>query len=319
MLIIAHRGCSYPGYNQNTIRSFKKVMDQGAPAVEFDVQVTQDQELVIVHNLDLTEVSTGTGVVSGSTKNYIRSLWAGKPEQGQDKIPLLQELIDLAASYPPERRAVLHLELKGPGSGLVTRDLLTQVLEAGTLRPQDFFISSFLWKELDPIRESFPQIPFALLAGAIDRLGFIQSNPQVEPWIPQIFAYPMELYMLPKDKTLDQLDQRFNQVGCPAEVQRPIAEICEQSWSGQFYTQELIDAAVSRGAYSLNLWHLSVQESFVHRAHQAGLKVFVYTVNDETEVRRLQAIGADGFFTDFYELFLGFAKKGVGLGKDENG
>ena len=304
MLIIAHRGCSYPGYNQNTIRAFKKVMDQGAPAVEFDVQVTQDQELVIVHNLDLTEVSTGTGVVSGSTKDYIRSLWAGNPDRGQDPIPLLQELIDLAATYPPTNRAVLHLELKGPGSGQVTRDLLAQVLEAGTLRPEDFFISSFLWQELDPLRQSFPQIPFALLAGAIDRLGFIQAHPQAEPWIPSIFAYPMELFMLPKDKTLDQLNHRFAQVGCPQEIQQPIRTICQQSWSGEFYTQDLIEAATTRGAYSLNLWHLSVHESLVQRAHQAGLKVFVYTVNDVQEVQRLQSIGVDGFFTDFYQDFL---------------
>lgn len=306
MLIIAHRGCSYPGYNQNTIRAFKKVMDQGAPAVEFDVQVTKDQELVIVHNLDLTEVSTGTGVVSSSTKGYIRSLWAGNPKRGQDKIPLLQELIDLAATYPPDNRAVLHLELKGPGSGLVTRDLLTQVLKAGTLRPEDFFMSSFLWEELDPIRQSFPQIPFALLAGAIDRLRFIKDNPQVEPWIPKIFAYPMELYMLPKDKTLEQLNQRFAQVECPEEIQQPIRSICQQSWSGEFYTQDLINAATSRGAYSLNLWYLSVQEPLVRSAHQAGLKVFVYTVNDKQEAQRLQAIGVDGFFTDFYQEFQDF-------------
>ena len=38
MIFRGHRGCSYPGYNQNTIRAFAKVAQEGVPAIEFDVQ-----------------------------------------------------------------------------------------------------------------------------------------------------------------------------------------------------------------------------------------------------------------------------------------
>ncbi len=53
MILIGHRGCSYPGYNQNTIRAFNKVVQEGVPAIEFDVQLCGDGQLVVIHNLDL--------------------------------------------------------------------------------------------------------------------------------------------------------------------------------------------------------------------------------------------------------------------------
>jgi glycerophosphoryl diester phosphodiesterase len=41
---------------------------------------------------------------------------------------------------------------------------------------------------------------------------------------------------------------------------------------------------------------------FIARAHERGLKVFVYTVNQPEDIDRLQALGVDGIFTDFPEL-----------------
>jgi len=40
---------------------------------------------------------------------------------------------------------------------------------------------------------------------------------------------------------------------------------------------------------------------FIGRAHECGLKVFVYTVNSSEEIDRLQALGTDGIFTDYPE------------------
>jgi glycerophosphoryl diester phosphodiesterase len=40
----------------------------------------------------------------------------------------------------------------------------------------------------------------------------------------------------------------------------------------------------------------------VEKAHAAGLKVYVYTVNTATSIARMRAIGVDGVFTDFPEL-----------------
>ncbi len=44
-----------------------------------------------------------------------------------------------------------------------------------------------------------------------------------------------------------------------------------------------------------------VTARFVERAHRRGLKVFVYTVNDPGDIKRMEAMGVDGIFTDFPE------------------
>jgi glycerophosphoryl diester phosphodiesterase len=45
------------------------------------------------------------------------------------------------------------------------------------------------------------------------------------------------------------------------------------------------------------LGHTKAQ--FVDKAHQNGLKVFVYTVNEPGQIEAMRQIGIDGVFTDF--------------------
>ena len=47
-----------------------------------------------------------------------------------------------------------------------------------------------------------------------------------------------------------------------------------------------------------------VDEKFLRSAHQRGLKVFVYTVNQPDNIARLKELGVDGVFTDFPELVI---------------
>jgi glycerophosphoryl diester phosphodiesterase len=55
-------------------------------------------------------------------------------------------------------------------------------------------------------------------------------------------------------------------------------------------------------AYSVHVQSDLASARFIARAHERGLKVFVYTVNSSQEIDRLQALGVDGIFTDFPEL-----------------
>jgi glycerophosphoryl diester phosphodiesterase len=56
------------------------------------------------------------------------------------------------------------------------------------------------------------------------------------------------------------------------------------------------------GAVSVHTPVSLVNRAFVRDAHRRGLKVFVYTVNDTEELKRLRAMGVDGVFTDYPEL-----------------
>lgn len=55
-------------------------------------------------------------------------------------------------------------------------------------------------------------------------------------------------------------------------------------------------------AYSVHAQISIASARFIARAHERGLKVFVYMVNSPEDIDRLQALGVDGIFTDFPEL-----------------
>jgi glycerophosphoryl diester phosphodiesterase len=55
-------------------------------------------------------------------------------------------------------------------------------------------------------------------------------------------------------------------------------------------------------AYSVHPRIDIVNEEFIKKAHQLGLKVFPYTVNQPEVIAHLESLGVDGIFTDFPEL-----------------
>ncbi len=52
-------------------------------------------------------------------------------------------------------------------------------------------------------------------------------------------------------------------------------------------------------SYSINFPSGCVTRELVEEAHQKGLKVFVYTVNEPEEINKIKAMGVDGIFSDF--------------------
>ena len=303
MLIIGHRGCHYDGYNQNTIRAFRKVFDEGAPAAEFDVQLTSDGRLVIVHDLELDKVSTGTGLVAQTSSRTIQTLSAGNPPRGRDAIPFLEDLLDLAEEYPAETRPVLHMELKGKGTGAPAAEMAARRIAENRLAPHHFLVSSFLWDELEQFSSLCPGVDTALLAGAVNRERLLDTYEGIAPWIPVFFAYPLEKFMLPRTTDPDELKRMIVDNNCPPHVVAALQNEVKLAGSGAYYDASLIAAAEKYNAVSLNLWHTSVSETIVSQAHEAGLKVLAYTVNQPEDARRMQDLGGDGFFTDFYSQF----------------
>ena len=57
--------------------------------------------------------------------------------------------------------------------------------------------------------------------------------------------------------------------------------------------------ATQLGAVSVHCDRAFIDDRLVLDAHQRGLEVFVYTVNDQREALRLKALGVDGIFCNF--------------------
>jgi glycerophosphoryl diester phosphodiesterase len=63
----------------------------------------------------------------------------------------------------------------------------------------------------------------------------------------------------------------------------------------------LIDAAMRMNAWSINPDHKLVNLEFCATAHQRGLQVYVWTVDDPDEMRRQISAGVDGIMTNYPE------------------
>ena len=68
MKVFAHRGFSGK-YPENTMLAFKKAEEVGCYGIELDVQLTKDDEIVIMHDETIDRTTSGTGNI----RDYIRN------------------------------------------------------------------------------------------------------------------------------------------------------------------------------------------------------------------------------------------------------
>jgi glycerophosphoryl diester phosphodiesterase len=75
-LVIAHRGGAGLA-PENTIRAFKLSEQLGVDAVELDVRMTKDEQIVVIHDEKIDRTTNGTGYVSDYTLAELKRFDAG--------------------------------------------------------------------------------------------------------------------------------------------------------------------------------------------------------------------------------------------------
>ena len=74
--VIGHRG-NRAHAPENTLESFREAVTLGVDAVEFDLRVSRDDALVVMHDQTLDRTTDGSGSVAMRTVAELRSLDAG--------------------------------------------------------------------------------------------------------------------------------------------------------------------------------------------------------------------------------------------------
>nr|WP_245802725.1 glycerophosphodiester phosphodiesterase family protein [Belliella pelovolcani] len=95
-MISAHRGGPYPGFPENSIEAFENVLNHTPAIIEFDVALTKDSVLVLMHDNTLDRTTNGSGKVIDMTFEEIRSLRL-KDKDGNLTdfiVPTLEEVLD---------------------------------------------------------------------------------------------------------------------------------------------------------------------------------------------------------------------------------
>ena len=96
----AHRGASAYA-PENTLEAFLLAAEQGADGVELDVQLTKDDEIVIMHDETIDRTTSGTGNIRDYTYQELCLVDCyGKFEGEYDfqRIPTLRECVLLRTS-----------------------------------------------------------------------------------------------------------------------------------------------------------------------------------------------------------------------------
>jgi glycerophosphoryl diester phosphodiesterase len=96
-LVIAHRGDS-AHRPENTLASFQSALEVGAALVEFDVQLTRDGHVVVIHDPTVDRTTNGRGRVGEMSLVELRALSAGYPDRfgssyAGERIPTLAEVL----------------------------------------------------------------------------------------------------------------------------------------------------------------------------------------------------------------------------------
>jgi glycerophosphoryl diester phosphodiesterase len=153
-LNVAHRGAS--AYEpENTLRAFRRAIELGADMSEIDLHLSQDGELIVMHDYTVDQTTNGHGAIKELTLAEIKQLDAGQGEP----VPTLQEVIDLVRG-----RNGLYIELKAEGTPGATVELLR------ANRFTDYaqvIVGSFQPDLVRETKELAPELTVSLLVGPV--------------------------------------------------------------------------------------------------------------------------------------------------------
>lgn len=110
---VAHRGAS-GNFPENTLRAFQMALEIGVDEIEFDLRMTGDGHLVVMHDATVDRTTDGTGAIGELTLAEIRALDAGRVFGERfrgDRVPTWEEALDLV-----QGKVRLNVHLKEGGS-----------------------------------------------------------------------------------------------------------------------------------------------------------------------------------------------------------
>jgi glycerophosphoryl diester phosphodiesterase len=100
-LLYAHRGASAEA-PENTLEAFRLGLERGADALEMDVRMTRDGEIVVIHDPDGRRVARAAATIAGSTLAEVKAWELGRGA----RVPALEEVLREFSGVP------LNVDLK---------------------------------------------------------------------------------------------------------------------------------------------------------------------------------------------------------------
>lgn len=171
----AHRGGA--GLKpENSIEAMKHALDLGVNTLEFDLQVSQDGEVVVSHDSYYNIHPDGTPLRDGDARKYIYRMPYSEIAQYKDALPLASDLIDFVENYTKENGLSpvrYNVEIKssgadGEGRNWPTYDSFVRscalMLHSKNLGDR-LVVQSFDVRALEYMEERYPEFILSYLVG----------------------------------------------------------------------------------------------------------------------------------------------------------
>lgn len=153
-LLSAHRGGPMPGFPENAIETFENATTYQPVIIEFDVALSKDSALVIMHDDRLDRTSNGKGLIGDQTYAELKKLKL-KDDEGtltDFKIPTLEEVlrwgknkvlftIDIKRGVPYKKIIAAVRKTKSETNSIIITYNANQAAEVHQLAP-DLMISA---------------------------------------------------------------------------------------------------------------------------------------------------------------------------------
>ncbi|MDY3558291.1 glycerophosphodiester phosphodiesterase [Gemmata sp. JC673] len=232
--IVAHRGASYDA-PENTVAALRLAWDQKADGSEFDIYLTKDGKLAVIHDKDTKRTAGVSKSVADSTFDELHALDVGSWKGAKFKGEPLPSLGDMLAVVPDGKRVFVEVKC---GPEAVPE--LVRALTASKLLPEQTPVIAFDAAVVAALKKARPEVPAYWLVSLAPRKGAKAPT--------------------------------------AAEV---IAKAKEIKADG-------VDLSASA----------ALDEAFAKAVREAGLKLYVWTVNDVEVAKRMVRLGVDGITTD---------------------
>ncbi|PKQ01898.1 MAG: hypothetical protein CVT73_21070 [Alphaproteobacteria bacterium HGW-Alphaproteobacteria-12] len=303
-LHVAHRGGAglWP---ENTMAAFAGAIAAGSDGIELDIHLSRDGKLVVHHDESLKPaiargpdgawLTRPTPLLKNLTYEEMRTYDIGRLRPGAgyaarypdqipadgERIPLLAEVYALVKEKAkPGFR--LYVELKTALLDLSTSADPAELADAAVALTREYALEetvtfvSFDWRALARAKEIAPSI-----LNAFTTLPFFQIDP--------------EDASAARDEpgSEDDLIRKASAAGAPWAN--------GYDWrqqKGATFAERMLRAIAAGPADGWFAWHGDVTPASAALARELGLAVSCWTVDEEAEMKRLAALGAEAILTD---------------------
>jgi glycerophosphoryl diester phosphodiesterase len=148
--IVGHRGASFDA-PENTLAAFDLAWGQKADAIECDVYLTKDKQVVAIHDPDLKRVARVNRKVADLTLAELRKIdvgtWKDK-KFAKERVPTLAEVLE---TVPRGKRVFIEVK-----TGTEIMPWLLQIIDKAVLKPEQMAVISFNDEVIEFMENSRP-------------------------------------------------------------------------------------------------------------------------------------------------------------------